>query len=477
MSHYVCQRCKLPLVVDDSLQDLSTAQAKLLTDGGNHDAGAIGELPVIPHDRLQLFNEASVHHQFAEGSRVAEEGSFVILNENRDKSFPNLGADEKGNTRIRPTDVSAVSNRIIDDQESDDVETTDFSQITGSNDVISERVATLDRVFNMLSSNHEIDFPVCSDCANLLTEQLRVKYDIAAKEKDIYVQFLKKLTNQMGPNMAKAEASLAEIEELKKEQQAQIRQLETLEREKLQLEKELGEAEAEMDHLREQEFEFCKTKNKYENDLGEFMEERAKIKSQYEYSLNQLDALRKANVYNDAFTISHDGVFGTINGLRLGTVDNCKISCHEINAALGQLVLLLATVVSRLNIKLSGYILRPMGSTSKIDKLEKDPKDPTKTKTVTLDCFSNGSSSFATLFNQNKLDYGLVAIVDVVSQIGERLRSLDDSIILPYAMSKDKIAKCSIKPSAKTSNEEWTNACRYLLTNAKWILAYASAHH
>jgi len=33
-----------------------------------------------------------------------------------------------------------------------------------------------------------------------------------------------------------------------------------------------------------------------------------------------LDMLKQTNLYNDAFYIWHDGHFGTINGLRLGTL-------------------------------------------------------------------------------------------------------------------------------------------------------------
>ena len=39
-----------------------------------------------------------------------------------------------------------------------------------------------------------------------------------------------------------------------------------------------------------------------------------------------LDKLERTNVYNDAFCIGHDGVFGTINGLRLGRVPGVPVS-------------------------------------------------------------------------------------------------------------------------------------------------------
>lgn len=71
-------------------------------------------------------------------------------------------------------------------------------------------------------------------------------------------------------------------------------------------------------------------------------------------------------MYNDAFCIGHDGVFGTINGLRLGRVPGVPVSVTyqpfsrfilrsdqvewaEINAAWGQTLLLLYTIARKLD--------------------------------------------------------------------------------------------------------------------------------
>lgn len=78
--------------------------------------------------------------------------------------------------------------------------------------------------------------------------------------------------------------------------------------------------------------------------------------------------LKQTNLYNDAFYIWHDGHFGTINGLRLGTLPTqpvklklrrvkkkpdrfFQVPWSEINAAWGQAVLLLYTLAKRLNYK------------------------------------------------------------------------------------------------------------------------------
>ncbi len=78
-------------------------------------------------------------------------------------------------------------------------------------------------------------------------------------------------------------------------------------------------------------------------------------------------------MFDDAFSISVDGHFGTINGLRLGRTPAQTIEWSEINAALGYACLLLSTLTKRAQYKLKKYKLMPLGSFSQIAKLD----DPT----------------------------------------------------------------------------------------------------
>lgn len=61
-------------------------------------------------------------------------------------------------------------------------------------------------------------------------------------------------------------------------------------------------------------------------------------------------------MYNDAFCIGHDGVFGTVNGLRLGRVNGVVVEWAEINAAWGQTLLLLYTIARKLEFKFETYV-------------------------------------------------------------------------------------------------------------------------
>ena len=50
----------------------------------------------------------------------------------------------------------------------------------------------------------------------------------------------------------------------------------------------------------------------------------------------ELERLGRVNVYNDVFSVWHDGAFGTISALRLGRLPGVTVEWAEINAALGQ---------------------------------------------------------------------------------------------------------------------------------------------
>jgi len=62
-------------------------------------------------------------------------------------------------------------------------------------------------------------------------------------------------------------------------------------------------------------------------------------------------------VHNDAFCIGSDGVFGTINGLRLGRVAAVPVEWSEINAAWGMTLLLLISLAKKVGLTFETYVL------------------------------------------------------------------------------------------------------------------------
>ena len=174
----------------------------------------------------------------------------------------------------------------------------------------------------------------------------------------------------------------------------------------------------------------------------------------------QYDILSSTNVYNDSFYIWHDGNFGTINGFRLGRLPEQQVEWPEINAAWGQVVLLLHTMVKQKGFEFQNRHLKPMGSFSSIVE-----------GSETLDL--HGSGGWFTTF-----DRGMIAFLQCLKEFGEYAESSDSSFKLPYHIEGDKIGVLTkadkwfpIKRRFE-KDENWTNALKYMLTNLKWLVAW-----
>lgn len=59
--------------------------------------------------------------------------------------------------------------------------------------------------------------------------------------------------------------------------------------------------------------------------VGSWQEERDAILAKIEVSQAHLELLKRTNVLNDAFFISHEGEFGTINNFRLGRLPKIQV--------------------------------------------------------------------------------------------------------------------------------------------------------
>jgi hypothetical protein len=65
-----------------------------------------------------------------------------------------------------------------------------------------------------------------------------------------------------------------------------------------------------------------------------FQEERDAVLAKIEVSQVHLELLKRTNVLNDAFYISHDGVIGTINNFRLGRLPNVQVTTQTEDTSL-----------------------------------------------------------------------------------------------------------------------------------------------
>jgi len=383
------------------------------------------------------------------------------------------------------------------------------SEVDDETKLLSWQMKRHERLFSILSSHSDIDHPICAECTSLLLAQFNARLASATRERDAYATFLKNLQEDSTAPSADDEVKAArELEELVCKEDAAMQELEELEEEKRKLEAEVIALEEESRQLDFEERDFWASRNAFDDNLHDLTRSLASLQQKYAHDQHQLERLQRTNVYNDTFCIGHDGYFGTINGLRLGRLPGQNVEWAEINAAWGQTLLLLATVAERLGFTFRGYRLRPLGSTSRIEKLEwpqqppdasarprsaRDNLQATTTNppaSVTpLDLYSSGDIPLGRVFNHRRFDAGMVAFLECLAQVGGHLEKTPSLAIgtrstppknnagrqLPYAIHGDKIGDISIKLGAGFQQDEnFTKACKYALTCCKYLLAYVS---
>ena len=218
----------------------------------------------------------------------------------------------------------------------------------------------------------------------------------------------------------------------------------------------------------QEEGDFYKARNEFDLEVWtELHDEKDRVESLDEKESNQLEKLQKVNVYNDVFCIGFDGYFVTINGLRLGRLKDIKVEWSEINAGLGAIFThyLPLALQNKIGFKIKGYRLRPLGSTSRIEKLELDERTGEYVKVASLELFSSGDYPLERILNHKRLDAAMLAFLAALKQICDHIESTDDSLHAPHVIADDKIGGISIKLSMSTSNENWTTACKFALAS------------
>lgn len=253
-------------------------------------------------------------------------------------------------------------------------------------------------------------------------------------------------------------------------------------------------------------------------------------------SLSQyLQLATRWNVWNDCFHIWHIGPFATINGARLGglpsklptgishshiehpstpprrsmmmmwssvapaplsasastssstpalgEIGDTKVPWPEINAALGHVVLLLKLLQDRCGWNLTHDLL-PMASTSQIGirrhvkSLFGSTWELQQPPVIHNLYFEEASFSLFKSGALRQFQVALVALLECMVEINKQLS--DKTIVLPHEIQIQEDSSSSTiggVAMAIGESEDFTRACKYLLTNIKWLVAYTVKHH
>ncbi|KAL5006135.1 hypothetical protein ScPMuIL_017293 [Solemya velum] len=424
---FVCQRCWQPLKLDHSFTTL--------------DQQLISELkaPLI--------------------SNVDEEETIDIFQ----------GKDKSNFMKINVVNVSLQLHTNFFPY-SDDYET-DFTLLgetgPGSMDNLSHRLKVTSNLFDVMSGQSEIDHPLCEECTDTLLDHLDHQLKITEDECKDYRDFLEKLGNT--DENVNIDGLDAELEQLKSEEIALKKQLESTEYERAKVQEQIQREKDLTKQLEDEEESYWKEYNEFKRQVQEAENDQRSVDNQLKYAQTQLDKLKKTNVFNTTFHIWHSGHFGTINNFRLGRLPSVPVDWNEINAAWGQTVLLLYSLAKKMNLTFLRYRLVPYGNHSYLESLTDKSKE--------LPLYGSGGIRF---FWDTKFDQAMVSFLDCLQQFKEEVEKGDTGFCLPYKMERGKIEDTSTGTSYSikiqfNSEEQWTKALKFMLTNLKWGLAWVSS--
>ncbi|KAF4598268.1 autophagy protein 6 [Pleurotus pulmonarius] len=475
----LCQQCKEPLQPDASLIDLSPSAydmivASLPPDKATHANAAsetdqLARLPSPSSSSAKAVWQRSKNNT-PSGSLPRAQGkhtqrgslpneSFVLLQDSIVRTIPPSTVSPTRSKRSSVTSPRATSSLNIERQATEPEHPNPAP--------LTHHLRSTLRLFNLLSSRTDIDHPLCDECTQIILASLQRQLDETKKERDGYIAFEKEVRKERDRDVQglSKEEMEKKIDKLGDEERAAVEQLKAAERDKEKLEEELRALEAEEMALEAEEAEFWRAHNEHLLAADQQAAQLAGLRAAYAADSATLERLERANVYNDAFCIGHDGVFGTINGLRLGRVPGVPVEWAEINAAWGQTVLLLYTIARKLDYTFENYRLIPMGTFSRIDKTTGDK--------ATYELYGSGDLHIGRILHNRRFDIAMVAFLDCLKHLIEHVKSQDQTVEFPHQIVKDKIGDVSVKMQFN-QEESWTRALRHVLLALKILLKWTT---
>lgn len=263
----------------------------------------------------------------------------------------------------------------------------------------------------------------------------------------------------------------SEIKRMEETEAELIKRLESLADEQKQADLELRDLQSEKKRLSEENEAKWTEYNQLKYELFKLDDDIMSAENQLAYCKQRLEKLSETNILNQTFHIWHTGQFATINGFRLGRLPKEPVSWDEINAAWGQCVLLLHCLAKKINLKFKRYKLVPYGNNSFIESLDNKSRE--------LPLYALGGFKFIWTA---KFDQAMLAFLDCLQQFKEHVEKNESNFRLPYKIEKGRIVDSingysfSIKMQTN-SEEQWTKALKFMLTNLKWSLAYVASNN
>lgn len=465
----VCQMCGVILKMDTNLYNMSENQYKQLSQ------------PFLMNRDFELDNTLSTSNtkldsdmEMSLTALVTPMGGMIDadkMNPPNELNNDDVDDDEDLTMKLfeplyRKSVTQSRSNFIVCPINSN-------NQMATNNDGWSARINATSALFDMMSSNSNIDHPLCEECADQLLNELDVQCKIIEKEYCDYTALINRLNQQLS-NENEINQLESELKQLEREEKELLEKLEKSKGIEENLEKEKEKLEGEEAGLLQQEQLYLMEYSNSKRQLIKLEENQESLDNQLRNTKFHLNRLRTVNVLNATFHIWHSGPFGTINYFRLGRLPGTPVEWEEINAGLGQVNLLLHCLARKVKLEFKRFKLVPYGSYSYIEVVEN------------CQGFKVGEQlnmyrvkGYKYFFDwDNKFDQAMQAFLDCLKQFEDKIKSIDAQFSMPYKINSFKLedkngSAYSIKCNLN-SHEQWTKALKYMLTNLKWSLAWVT---
>ncbi|KZT52864.1 autophagy protein 6 [Calocera cornea HHB12733] len=325
----------------------------------------------------------------------------------------------------------------------------------------------LHRLYDLLSSRTPSAHPLCAECTHALMDGLNKQLEEARRERDGYIVFEKEAKRELVAGKGAVAQELALLDTLRADERAAVGELRAAEGELARLESDWAALEEEERALAADEAEFWAQHASTQIAASSLRTALSSLRGAMRTSERELDALERTNVYDDAFCLGSDGVFGTVNGLRLGRAGTVVVEWAEINAAWGQTVLLLHTLARKLDYTFDGWVLHPQGSFSRISRTLPGAAG----KEESYELYASTDIVVTRLLHNRRFDFAMVAFLDCLRQLVDLAKRLDPALDFVYPINKDRIGDASVKLQF-SQEEAWTKAMRYILVVLKRLLRW-----
>uniref|UniRef100_A0A7E4W6P8 APG6 domain-containing protein n=2 Tax=Panagrellus redivivus TaxID=6233 RepID=A0A7E4W6P8_PANRE len=323
-------------------------------------------------------------------------------------------------------------------------------------------------VFSMLCNpDAPIDVSLCKDCTTSSLDEMKRQLAEVDAELINYDKALQDLSlKSSATQWNDVDATAAQLQRLTMEEATLLEELRTLEEQEAKIKKENRELDLTLSTGEKESDDLYRI---FRNNHRMFLQCSEECQS-YQLRRNlmeeSLEMLKSMSTLDIAFCISIHENYGTINGLRLGRLPHEIVEWTEINAAFGQVALLMQILSERVGIIFTDYEIVPRGNNSAIRRLS-------GTKTVEYPLHGSGGWK---PFGQSQLDHAIVGLLQCLIQIEAKLRERHNAVspVLMYRMKGEQIIDNESPYRVKmqfNSEERWTKAMKLLLLNLKRAIA------